>query len=78
MSDEEVLLLRGDFPPDCTGFVTDILSHCMLAVHLPQRKAVANWLQTVRSTASSDTHLPPDEESSVPYPLVHDKTFIEC
>lgn len=46
MSKEEVLLLRGDFPPDCTGFVTDVLSHCMLAVNLPQREAPADWLQT--------------------------------
>lgn len=61
MSDEEVLLLRGDFPPDCTGFVTAVLSPCKLAVSLPERKAAADWLQTVRSTASSDTHLPPDE-----------------
>lgn len=36
MSDEEVLLLRGDFPPDCTGFVTAVLSPCMLAVSLPE------------------------------------------
>lgn len=44
--EEEVLLLRGDFPPDCTGFVTDVLSHCSLAVNLPQREAAADWLQT--------------------------------
>lgn len=39
---EEVLLLRGDFPPDCTGFVADVLSHCLLAVNLPQREAPAD------------------------------------
>ena len=33
--DEEVLLLRRDFPPDCTGFVTDALSHRTLALRLP-------------------------------------------
>lgn len=61
-SHEEVVLLRGDFPPDCTGFVTDILSHCMLAVNLPQRKALADWPQTLQSTAaSSDARLLPSE-----------------
>lgn len=39
MNDEEVLLLRGDFPPDGSGFVTIVLSHCALAVNLPQRKS---------------------------------------
>ena len=33
--DEEVLLLRRAFPPDCTGFVADSLSHRTLALRLP-------------------------------------------
>jgi len=33
--DAEVLLLGRDFPPDCTGFVTDALSHHTLALRLP-------------------------------------------
>lgn len=47
VSDEEVLLLRGAVLPDCTGFVADVLSHCMLAVNMPLRKAPADWLQTL-------------------------------
>lgn len=66
MNDAEVLLLRGDFPPDCTGFVTDALSHRVLAVNLLWRKAPAAWLQTLPfPAASSDTRLPSDERSSV-------------
>lgn len=64
MSDEEVLLLRGDVPPDCTGFVADVLSHCVLAVNVPLRKAAADWLQTLQSTtasSSSDILLSPDQ-----------------
>lgn len=67
MNDGEVLLLRGDFPLDCTGFVTDILSHRVLAVNLRQRKGPAVWLQTLPSTVvSSYTHRPPDSDPVFP------------
>ena len=73
------VITQGDFPPDCTGFVTDILSHCVLAVNLPWRKAPAAWLQTLRSTAAgSDTHPPPEEPSSVPDPRPWRRLFLDA
>lgn len=55
VSAEQVSLLRGDVPPDCTGCVADVLLHCMLAVNMPSRKAPADWLQALQSARASSS-----------------------